>query len=322
MQSSRILKALTFTLTLVAASNSFAGAIDLLNQDLQAGIKSLPRETRMYTYFNTSSSTNSASKRDSIATGLLGGGKAFWDLNNNSTHLSNAGLGVYLAVDPFVSSPANGADVGMPGGFGSSMLEVTFNPGTRYLDLVKAIRLSPATIQAIRTETGMTEYDAQRLFNAEEKGFWRDTVRYMAEKQNEAFRKIVLEVYRRNSIVLTEYRWYSGVSGLCSVTSGKEQKMFSALVFVGTNLNSIKSKTLVYSSNASNLSAQESEAVARNNKLLSVLAPIHTLEKKYQSAGSSQKQALLGQMKAEVNSKYTNQAELNDIRSKTLDCVK
>lgn len=55
MQSSLILKALTLSLTLMAASNSFAGnAAQLLSQDLQAGIKTLPRETRLFHYFGLS----------------------------------------------------------------------------------------------------------------------------------------------------------------------------------------------------------------------------------------------------------------------------
>lgn len=309
MQTTSILKALTLSLTLLAASNSFAGAADLLSQDLQKGMKSLPRETRLYTYFGGGSTQ-----------GILNNGKSFWDLNNHSTKLSNAGLGVYMAVDPYVSSPDNGADTGMPGGYGSSMLEVTFNPGTRYLDLVKAIKLSPATLAAIRAETGMTAMDEKQLFEAEEKGFWRDTLRYMVEDKpaHKLVRNIVNEVFKRNSITLTEYRWYSSVSGFCSVTSGKEQKMFSALVFIGKDNSSIK-KAISFSTNGSQLRSGESQADVRVNKLRDVLRELKPMEKSYMAGNQT---AALSKMKSKVFEKYPNAAEVNDIRSATLDCVK
>lgn len=309
MQTTSILKALTLSLTLLAASNSFAGAADLLSQDLQKGMKSLPRETRLYTYFGSGSTQ-----------GVLNNGKSFWDLNNHSTKLSNAGLGVYMAVDPYVSSPDNGADTGMPGGYGSSMLEVTFNSGTRYLDLVKAIKLSPATLAAIRAETGMTATDEKQLFEAEEKGFWRDTLRYMVEDKpaHKLVRNIVNEVFKRNSITLTEYRWYSSVSGFCSVTSGKEQKMFSALVFIGKDNSSIK-KAISFSTNGSQLRSGESQADVRVNKLRDVLRELKPMEKSYMAGNQT---AALSKMKSKVFEKYPNAAEVNDIRSATLDCVK
>ena len=309
MQYPRIVKALSFSLTLIAASTSFAGAVDLLNQDLQKGIKSLPRETRLYTYFGGGSTQ-----------GVLNNGKSFWDLNNHSTKLSNAGLGVYMAVDPYVSSPDNGADTGMPGGYGSSMLEVTFNPGTRYLDLVKAIKLSPATMAALRAETGMTSADEKQLFGAEETGFWRDTLRYMVEDKqaHKLVRNIVNEVFRRNSITLTEYRWYSSVSGFCSVTSGKEQKMFSALVYIGRDNSAIK-KAISFSTIGSQLKSSDSQAEVRVNKLRNVLAELKPMEKSYMAGNQS---AALAKMKSKVFEKYPNATEVNDIRSATLDCVK
>ena len=356
----RTLKALTFTLALTAASNAFADAAQLLSEDLQAGIKTLPRETRLYHYFGINlpkkadgttvrledTNLKDAAKRYELVQKRLNYfSDTFFDLKNNTTHFANAGLGLYLAIDPFSSSPAAAADTGA--NFGSVMMEVTFNAGSRYLDLLKDIPLRDETIQAIVSETAMTEADAAKLIlprtepggKVSHKGFARDTLQYMAEAQNEAFRKLVHAVYVKNEITLTEYGWQAATSAFCGSTSPHR----SALVYVGgtTMYPVIKSVTMVYlDENSALLDAQEAEALERNKKLFSVLQPLRPLEKSYQSIAdqayslkksgdkvsakemSAQLPGIISNIQATISAVYPDQAEADDLRSKTFECVK
>ncbi|MES2803909.1 MAG: hypothetical protein V4654_15560 [Bdellovibrionota bacterium] len=355
MKSSRILKALTLTLALTAASNAFAAtATEMLSEDLQAGIKTLSRETRMYHYFGINlngkrledTNLKKAGKRNEmVQTRVKQAAAQFWDLNNNTTQLANAGIGLYLAIDPYASSPAAAPDTGA--NFGSTMLEVTFNAGTRYLDLMKDVPLRDATIQAIISETGMSQAQAGKLLlprtepsgKVSHKGFARDTLQYMAEAQNTNFRKMVYNVYSQNGIAMTEYGWQAATSAFCGSTTAHR----SALVYVGGPLtqNAIKSVTMVFwEPNSAELDAQESEALGRNRKFFSVLQPLRPLEKKYQSTAdqaysakkagdkatakqlSAELPVIMSNIKTTISSVYSDEAEINDLRSKTFECLK
>ena len=360
MNISNVLKALTLTLALTAASNAFASATQMLSEDLQAGIKTLPRETRFYHYFgidlgkksdgtpNRLEETNlkqAVKRHELIQKRLNYFGDTFFDLKNNNTAFANAGLGLYLAIDPFSSSPAAAADTGA--NFGSTMMEVTITSGTRYLDLMKDIPLREETIQAIVSETAMSAESAAKLLlprieaggKVSHKGFARDTLQFMAESQNEAFRKIVHAVYLQNEIALTEYGWQAATSGFCGSTSQHR----SALVYVGgtTMQKVIKSITMVaWDANSAELDAQEIEALERNKKLFSVLEPIRPLEKAYQETAdkaylakkagdkirskeiSAQLPLIIANIQATISTVYSDQAEVDDLRSKTFECMK
>ncbi len=359
MKSSRLLKAFTLGFALTISSNAFAAsAQQLLSEDLQAGIKSLPRETRLYHYFGINLNGNKledtnlkkAKNRYSMVQDRVKyAAEGFWNLNDNTTRLANAGLGLYLAIDPFASSPAAAPDTGA--NFGSTMVEVTFNAGTKYLDLMKDIPLREETIQAIVTETGMSQADAAKLLlprneiksNGEtgvaHKGFARDTLQFMAEKQNANFRKLVYAVYSQSGIAMTEYGWQAATTSFCGSTNPHR----SALVYVGgpQTQNAIKSVTMIYwAQHSAELDAQEVEALERNKKLYSVLQPLRPLEKSYQSiaddaykakkAGdkatakqlSAQLPEIISNINTTISSVYSDQAELLDLRSKTFECMK
>lgn len=338
MSSSRLLKAVTLGFALTLSSNVFAAsAQQLLTEDLQLAIKTLPRETRLYHYFginlngNQLKNTilkNSKARYDMVNDRVKQIAASFWDLKNNSTYLANAGLGVYLAVDPYASSPAAAPDTGA--NFGSTMIEMTFNAGTRYLDLIDSVPLRPETLQAIISETGMQQADVAKLFQAKKKGFWRDTLQYMAEAKNTAFRKIVHNIFNQEGIVMTEYGWQAGTSMFCNTANNSGKVHHSALVYVGGALtqNAIKSVTMVYWNDSTGVEfdVQETEAMARNQKLVSVLQPLRPLEKQYQTAYNSKDKAAMkstySEIKNIINNTYLDQNELLDLRSKTFDCIK
>lgn len=338
MKSSRLLKAFTLGFALTLSSNAFAAsAQQLLSEDLQGAIKSLPRETRLYHYFginlNGSPLKNTSLKKaknryEMVNERVKNGASTFWDLNNNSTYLANAGHGVYLAVDPYASSPAAAPDTGAD--FGSTVIEVTFNAGTRYLDLIDAVKLRPETLEAIISETGMQQADVTKLFEGKKKGFYRDTLQFMAEKQNTTFRKMVQAIFTQEGIAMTEYGWQAATSMFCNTATNSGRIHHSALVYVGgpQTQNAIKSVTMVYFNDATDVEfdPQEIEALERNKKLYSVLQPLRPLEKQYQTAYNSKDKVLMkstyAEMKNIINTTYADQAELLDIRSKTFDCVK
>lgn len=359
MKSSRLLKAFTLGFALTMSSNAFAGmAQQLLTEDIQGAIKTLPRETRLYHYFGINLNGNQlqdtnlkkAKNRYSMVNERVKyAAESFWNLNDNTTKLANAGLGLYLAIDPYASSPAAAPDTGA--NFGSTMIEVTFNAGTKYLDLMKDVPLREETIQAIVAETGMSQADAAKLLlprneiksNGEtgvtHKGFARDTLQFMAEKQNANFRKLVYAVYSQAGISLTEYGWQAATTSFCGSTNPHR----SALVYVGgpQTQNAIKSVTMIYwAPHSAELDVQEAEALDRNKKLYSVLQPLRPLEKSYQSiaddaykakkAGdkatakqlSAQLPDIISNITATIISTYPDQAELLDLRSKTFECMK
>lgn len=359
--SLRFLKVLSLSIALTAACNTFAAtATELLSQDLQAGIKTLPRETRFYHYMNINLGINPdktprrleqtnlkdpAERYAMIQRRVVDASYSFFNLKNNNTYLANAGLGLYLAIDPFSSSPAAEADTGA--NFGSTMIEVTISSGTRYLDLMKDIPLREETIQAIVSETALSASSTAQLLlsrlepngRVSHKGFARDTLQFMAEVQNEAFRKMVHTVFNMNSIAMTEYGWQAATSAFCGSTVAHR----SALVYVGgpSVQSAIKSLTMVHwLPNSVQLDAQESEALVRNKKLFSLLQPLRPLEKSFllisdeaytaSKAGDKltaqqlreQLPNIISNIQTTINTVYPDQAELNDLRSKTFECIK
>lgn len=335
IMSSKLLKAITLGFALTVSSNVFAAsAQQLLTEDMQVNIKSLPRETRLYHYFGINlqgsqlkdSSLRKAKNRyDMVKRQVEGAAAGFWNLDNHTTQFANAGLGLYLALDPYASSPNAAADTGA--NFGSTMIEVTYNAGTKYLDLIKAVKLREETKAAIRSEFGMDQATFTKLFEAREKGFWRDTLQYMAEESNTNFRKMVHRIFTEQGIAMTEYGWQAGTSGLCSTDGVRE--MYSALVYVGgkNTANAIKSATMVYWNNSDGVEfdAQETEAKMRNTKLYGLLQTLRPLEKTFKAAVESKDKVTRknswNSIVTNINTTYTDANELGDIRAKTFKCV-
>lgn len=321
----------------VTASQAMASnASELLAQDLSIAVKTLPRETRLYHYFGINLNgyqiedtlLNQPQERYSLVSARLRTfANTFWDLNNHTTKFANAGLGLYLAVDPYASSPEAASDTGA--NFGSTMMEVTFSAGTKYLALINAIQLRDETLQAIVEETGMKSSDYKKLFEGKRKGFYRDTLQYMAEPQNTAFRKIVLNVFAQQGITMTEYGWQAATSALCNVATGSGKIHHSAFVYVGGPLTKsvVKSVTMVYW-NGGNIALDtiENESLERNKKLHNLLQVLRPMEKEYQSAAEAKDKVLMksiySDIKSTIANHYNDDDEIQDLRLKTFGCVK
>lgn len=313
---------------LISISANAGVSQDLLTRDLSKAIIALPRETRMYHYFwlqddgfrSIDKIYSKASNRYSVVQNRASGGSwQFWDLNNHNTYLSNAGLGLYLAVDPFASSPGAAADSGM--NFGTSMMEMTFRPGTRYFNSSSSVVVQQDTINALLAENVLNSAGVAALMSG--RHFTRDTVRYMVEPQYYNFRKMVQSIFRGQGVVLVEYGWQGAVRMLCGGRS-----INSAMVYIGNGGAdaSVVSNILVYwpGFSKAQLDPQEQSSLSRNQTLRMVLQDLRPQEKRYRATtNSSDKKALLQSASKYVTDTYAqNPAELEDIRNKTFKCLK
>lgn len=204
-------------------------------KDYPTGLKTLTREIKIYHYFNlekvwpeleTPEGRLAYTKRylDAVT-------KRFWDLNFHADQYINAGPGLYLAIDPHVSSKD----------FGSTMLQMTIPAGASYLSVVRSIPLMPDTIQAIKNEGLVSESKLSKLFVSASKqtsassafqygipmmkklgapyGFYRETLRYMTDAEFETFRRFVMSVLAQHGVQLIEFNWKSSLRNFCSSSS-------------------------------------------------------------------------------------------------------
>lgn len=313
---------------LISISANAGVSQDLLTRDLSKAINSLPRETRLYHYFWLQADgfrsidkiySKSSNRYGVVRDRASAAAWQFWDLNNHNTYLSNAGLGLYLAVDPFASSPGAAADSGM--NFGTSMLEMTFRPGAKYFSSSAGISIQQDTVNALLAEHVLNSAEVAILMSG--RRFTRDTIRYMVEPQYYDFRKMVQSIFRSQGVVLIEYGWQSGVRLLCGGRS-----ISSAMVYIGNggSDDSVISNTLVYWPGFSKvqLDPQEQSSVARNQTLRMILQYLRPIDKQYRAATSTAvKKTMLQNTSKYIEDAYKdNHAELQDIRNKTFKCLK
>lgn len=313
---------------LISISANAGVSQDLLTRDLSKGIIALPRETRLYHYFWLQDDgfrsidkiySKAANRYGVVRDRASGASWQFWDLNNHNTYLSNAGLGLYLAIDPFASSPGAAADSGM--NFGTSMLEMTFKPGTKYFSASSAITIQQDTVNALLAEHVLNSSDLATLMSG--RHFGRDTIRYMVEPQYYDFRRMVQSIFKSQGVVLVEYGWQAAVRLLCGGRS-----ISSAMVYIGNggSDDSVISNTLVYwpGFSKAQLDQQEQSSLARNQVLRTVLQYLRPIDKQYRAtANSTAKKAILQNATKYVEDTYKNNpAELEDIRNKTFKCLK
>lgn len=291
------------------------GAFELLTRDLSSSIHSLPSKKKFYHYFSLNNGYISPNKRYSqsrtrfqLASNLAYDlGHSFWNLNYHSTRLSNAGPGLYLALDPFISSPEGSKYTGA--NFGESMLEMTFNPDVKYISVTKKIKLEDDTIEALISEGILTKRQILRLIDNQY--FTQDTLKYMVEPQYYIFRKLVQLVFLNLDIILIEYEWQSALELFCNKSNTS-----SAMVYIGDRGigNSIESNLLVYFPGFSKkvkLTKTELNSLNKNKKLREVLRKLLSMEKKSEYKKAS---------KFLQSSYANNKEELNLIKQETLHC--
>lgn len=283
-----------------------------IDSDLNKKRYSLSADTYFYHYFELNISESiikDSYYRSLIATNRIKNqSRQFWNLKNNRTEFAVAGLGLYMASDPFISSPA--ASEYSRYNYGSSMIEVTLPKGLVFLDLTKPIELSKQTIRLLLESNILTKKGVKYLLT---KGrFSQRTLRYMVEPRFYVFRQFMNDYFRRNNISTVEYRWFSALSIFCD-----KPRMQSAMVYIGANgkLIDFISSQLIYwpmKKNILNLSTIESISYRRNEKLMNVLKKLKNFEKKIQ----------FKQGRKFLSEAYSNTEELRGIRDKIFNCSK
>lgn len=259
----------------------------LLARDLKAGTKSLSQEIRIYHYFpvqcSFGSGTASPSWCDSLTrpegrrahvTNYLKSVTArFWDVGYRADQYINAGPGLYLAIDPHIAYSQKL--------FGTTVIELRVPAGTPYVNVVKAIPISQATLDALVNEGFLARHQLASVFSKAagptKLGFYRDTLKNMTSPGFEHFRRLVMRHFSENGIQFIEYNWDSSLAGFC------RRKSASAFVFIGTESSlGAYSDLPMISSDVSypNLSAEEREFYLRAFKFRGLLDQISSLLKR------------------------------------------
>lgn len=225
---------LTFLITLGLSVHTLAlTAAEALERDLEPSIKTYQKNIQLFHYFFAPLENNEApanekkihplfhtkESRDQWINYLMAiRAGAFWDLNNHSTSLTNAGLGMYFALDPDSSKE-----------FGESMVQLNVKEGMKYLSVYKPIILKKETLNLLVKEEVINkkQLTASASTLGLNSGFSRITLKNMVRVENLNFRKLVNEIFKKNQIYFVEYEYKSHLAGFCKVANQ------SAMVLVG-----------------------------------------------------------------------------------------
>lgn len=326
----KVLRSSLLIVGLAFSSQVWASAQDLFLRDLTSSTHSLANSTRMYSYYtpaynqdgtwyaysaNDIQKMGSNGRTANVNNQALGVAAGFWNNDDHSTKLANCGLGLYLAIDNYGSSPD--AKQESQGNFGSTALEIEFKPGSKYLNLyIQPPTIKADTLQALAAENILSGADAKTLLTNNR--FTRTTLQNMVLPQYQAFRSMIQNLFTQQEIILIEFSWQTGVGA--PFCSNYNPVYGPAFVFVGQNLNHVNSNSMIYWSAApNNLSAQESEVLQRNQKLYTLLKGNRDIYR--QSGGQlSSHPDLLKQMKTNIVQTYTDSNELSAIKSETFNC--
>lgn len=331
MLQTRILNTLLGVLSVALANSAFASTAELLlARDLKPAVQELKHETRFYHYFRLpigahpleDTTLQFAEKRtEYVNRRIQFGGGAFWDLSRTSTSLTNAGPGLYLATDPYVSSPDAAATSGA--NFGETMLELTFKAGTPYLDVKsKPPLLKKDTLAALSQEALLSADQARALLK--DNRLTRETLRYMVLPQHLEFRKLIQRIFKSERIELVEYAWQSATPALCQ---GKSLR--SAFVYVGPGSEEISANvltnTLVYWPGFSEkiiLTDEELKSLEQNKKLHALLKTLVVEQKKLETTkGTASRKSLQNKINALVSEAYSDLGELHELRQRIFKCL-
>lgn len=296
----------------------------LLQSDLQSAVKSLPRETNFYHYFVLNTNFKNIEdtelreyqgRQQLIFDRLAKGGRIFRNFDNYPSGYIQAGPGLYLAMDPFASSPAAAVDTKRA--FGDSIIEVKMRAGTRYLSTNNPISISRSTMSALIAEGYLTEVSSPRVLN--DRKFTSETLKYMTSPGYEHFRKLVANLLLEMNINVVEYIWQSAAGPLCN---GRDLR--SAFVYISeTRTADIVEANLIYLKGYPDqivMTTSEEEALQRNQKLIPLLAKLRTIEKNSNSGGLFSKSRARKEANAEIDATYSP-TELAKVKTSIFQCL-
>ncbi len=275
----------------------------LLGRDVMASVKSMPKEVRIYHYFNVKElwdELKTPQGRGSYVSRYLTDVTGrFWDLNYHAAAYINAGPGLYLAIDPYVAFIQN---------FGNTMVELKVPKGTRFINVVKPVPISKETLDALVKEGIIARHQATFIFykagGPTKLGFYRDTLKNMTDPGYEKFRTIVLKIFQKNAIQFIEYNWDTKLSGFCNPKSA------SAFNYVGTSPWDGKYAAIPMLSTLSfpDTTSDEQELSARVIKFRDLLGQIDGMKKRGMKTPASL-----------ISSVYST-AEYKQIKDMTYSC--
>lgn len=249
----------------------------LLARDLLAGVKTMTKEVRIYHYFNLAQlhdELKTPAGRVAYTNRYLEQVTArFWDLNFHADAYINAGPGLYLAIDPLISSKP-------PNYFGNSMIELRVPAGTKFINVVRAIPLAKDTIEALVNEGYFARHQLATFFTKaagpSQLGFYRDTLKNMTDPGYEKFRSLVQRILVAQHIQFVEYNWNTSLAGFCNKTS------YSSFNYIGASPYNDMYRAIPMMSThpLPQQTADEIELATRVTKFRDVLEQIDQLKKR------------------------------------------
>lgn len=268
----------------------------LLTGDLLASVKTLDKEIRIYHYFfvpQIHQALTQASGRDAYVSryfDIVYG--RFWDLNFVTDQFINAGPGLYAAIDPSISKS-----------FGNAVAEISLMPGTRFLNVVKPIKLREETLQALFNEGYFNSSSKEILFKLNGNYvFSRDTLKNVTTLAFSGFRKLIHSIFQTQQITAIEYNWDTDLSGFCRKHS------YSAFVLIGGAENAKKIMSIP-DLNLPNLTVEELDSQKR----------VFTYRRMLEDIQDKRKAGV--KVDPEIKTYYfPNLFELNDLINKTYSC--
>jgi hypothetical protein len=297
---SRVMSLAAATLLMLNAVSSQAEAVrgsaeNLLEKDLLPGIVSLDRTVRIYHYYRLPhlypQLESPEGRRGEIQRYIEAVTERFWDLGFDARDYVNAGPGLYLATDPYISRSFGYKDQDRPEQL-SAMLELTVPVGTRMLRVVNVprsesrskkveprLRLSPETVSALIQQGIVPQDFVAKLF--QDKSFigpifFRDSLARMTQPELVEFRKMVMRILVKHDVQMIEYNWQSALAGFC------RKHNYSSLNFIGRpkligNDDWVAKAVLITDPELPNLSKEESDVRQRVAKLKGVLSQAEAL---------------------------------------------
>lgn len=302
-----------FLLSSFVGSWALASAQDLLEQDIASKVHTFQKNTSLYSYFNAPLVGNqlhpqlqNKNTRDNWTNWFIAlRAGSFWDLNSHPTNYVNAGTGMYLALDPNSSKE-----------FGNSAVILTAPQNAKFISVFRPFALSKATLEALVNESIITRAQlvSGKATLGLNSGFSRFTLQNMLRVENNEFRKLVLEVFKRNNIQFIEYEYKSHLAGFCKVANQ------SAFVFVGGAPDTVNSQQvlshmdpayygsqLISEYTISNLTQQEEQRIDLVKRFRDALAQIRTY-----GTGSAKK----------LISDRLSDSEINTLVDESYECVR
>lgn len=296
---------ISFAALLFSLSVSAQNAESLLARDILASQKTLTHPVRLYNYFQVAELWpglhTPAGRLAFTQNHLSARAGQFWDdqFNNDSKTAYASGPGLYLAIDPYIST-----------GYGNSYVEMTVPAGTKFINVVREVPVNRATIEALVSEGFITRNQTSELFA---RGFFRDTLRVMVLPQYQNFRRLVQEIFRKNSIQFVEYNFNTSLAGFC------RRHSYSAFLYVGLPNATTSNRAIIdpaftsvmLHSDAHQMNALSANEVQQKNRITKFKNFLYEISEILKQKRTLTRDFML--------SRYTD-AEMNELRQFTYSC--